>query len=177
MKKAIITVILFITFLIIYFLQVNIFSNYTIAGIAPNLFIVFVLFIGLYANQTLGVAFGIIIGLFLDSIYGKSIGPSAIMLCVVGFLGAYFDKNFSKDNKLTILLMVIGSTAIYEFGLYSLRAIILNFNFEIFEFIRILLLEILYNSLLTIIFYPLIQKAGYTIDRNFKQNNLLTRYF
>lgn len=177
MKKAIITVILFITFLIIYFLQVNVFSNYPIAGIAPNLFIVFVLFIGLYANQSLGVAFGIIVGLFLDSIYGKAIGPSAIMLCIVGFLGAYFDKNFSKDNKLTILLMVIGTTAIYEFGLYSLRAIILNFSFEIFEFIRILLLEILYNSLLTIIFYPLIQKAGYTIDRNFKQNNLLTRYF
>lgn len=177
MKKAIITIILFITFLIIYFLQVNVFSNYTIAGIAPNLFIVLVLFIGLYANQALGVAFGIVIGLFLDSIYAKSIGPSAIMLCIVGFLGSYFDKNFSKDNKLTILLMVIGSTAIYEFGLYSLRAIILNFSFETYEFIRIVLLEILYNSLLTIIFYPIIQKAGYAIDRNFKQNNLLTRYF
>lgn len=177
MKKFFITVILFIVFLIIYFLQANFFPNFTIAGISPNLFVILVLFIGLYANQTLGISFGIIVGLFLDSIYSKSIGPSAIMLCIIGFLGAYFDKNFSKDNKLTILLMVAGATAIYEFGLYSLKALILGYDFEMFEFIRIVLLEILYNSLLTIIIYPLIQKAGYTIDRNFKQNNLLTRYF
>lgn len=177
MKKFFITVILFIVFLIIYFLQANFFPNFTIAGISPNLFVILVLFIGLYANQTLGISFGIIVGLFLDSIYSKSIGPSAIMLCIIGFLGAYFDKNFSKDNKLTILLMVAGATAIYELGLYSLKALILGYDFEMFEFIRIVLLEILYNSLLTIIIYPLIQKAGYTIDRNFKQNNLLTRYF
>ena len=177
MKKLIISIILFITFLIIYFLQANFFSNFTIAGIAPNLFIILVLFIGLYANQTMGIIFGIVIGLFLDSIYSKTIGPSAIMLCIIGFLGAYFDKNFSKENKITILFMVIGTTAIYEFGLYSIRSIILQFNFEVIEIIRIVLIEILYNSLLTIIFYPLIQKAGYTIDRNFKRNNLLTRYF
>lgn len=177
MRKTIITVILFIVFLIIYFLQANIFPNFSIAGITPNLFIIYVLFIGLYANQTLGVIFGIIIGLFLDSVYGQSIGLSAVMLCVVGFLGSYFDKNFSKDNKLTILFMVIGATVIYELGLYSLKSIIHEFNFELWFFVRILLLEILYNSLLSIIFYPIIQKIGYAMDRNFKENNLLTRYF
>lgn len=177
MRKTIITIILFIVFLIIYFLQANFFPNYTIAGVAPNLFIIFVLFIGLYANQKLGVIFGIIIGLFLDSIYGLSIGLSAVMLCIIGFLGSYFDKNFSKDNKLTILFMVIGATVIYEFGLYSLKSIIYEFNFEFLMFLRILLLEVLYNSLITIIIYPIIQKLGYAVDRNFKENNLLTRYF
>lgn len=177
MKKTIITVVLFIVFLIIYFLQANIFPNFSIAGITPNLFIIYVLFIGLYANQTLGVIFGIIIGLFLDSVYGQSIGLSAVMLCVIGFLGSYFDKNFSKDNKLTILFMVIGATIIYELGLYSLKSIIYEFDFELWFFVRILLLEILYNSLLSIIFYPMIQKIGYAMDRNFKENNLLTRYF
>lgn len=177
MRKTIITVILFIVFLIIYFLQANFFPNYTIAGVAPNLFIIFVLFIGLYANQKLGVIFGIITGLFLDSIYGLSIGLSAIMFCIIGFLGSYFDKNFSKDNKLTILFMVIGATVIYELGLYSLKSIIYEFNFEFWFFLRILLLEVLYNSLITIIIYPIIQKLGYAVDRNFKENNLLTRYF
>ena len=177
MRKILITIILFITFFIIFFLQANFFPSFTIAGITPNLFVVLVLFIGLYANEFLGVFFGIFIGLFLDSVYGSSIGPSAVMLCIIGYLGSYFYKNFSKENKLTILFMGIGCTVIYELGLYSLKAIILDFQFEIFYFVRILLLEILYNSLLIIIFYPLIQKAGYAIDRNFKQNNLLTRYF
>ena len=177
MKKFLILLALIVQGLIIYFLQANILPNFTIAGITPNLFVIFVLFIGLYANQVLGIVFGIVIGLFLDSIYGQSIGLSAVMLCLIGFLGSYFDKNFSKDNKLTILFMVIGTTAIYEFGLYSLKSIIYEFDFELWFFLRIVLLEILYNSLISIIFYPLLQKAGYAIDRNFKENNLLTRYF
>lgn len=177
MKKSLITFILFLVFFFIYFLQANIFPNLTIAGITPNLYVIFLLFIGLYANQTLSIVFGVIIGLFLDSVYGQNIGISAVMLCIVGYIGSYFDKNFSKDNKITILLMVIGVTAIYEFGLYCLRAMLLNFNFELWFFLRILLIEILYNVLLTIILYPIIQKAGYCLDRNFKNNNLLTRYF
>ena len=51
------------------------------------------------------------------------------------------------------------------------------YNLEIFYFIKILLIEVLYNILLVILFYPLIQKAGYSMDRTFKRNNILTRYF
>ena len=51
MKKISIIIALIITFFIIYCLQVNIFSTFTIAGVKPNLFIMYVLFIGLFANQ------------------------------------------------------------------------------------------------------------------------------
>ena len=99
------------------------------------------------------------------------------MLCVIGYLGSYFDKNFSKENKLTIIMMVAGATVIYEFGLYFLNSLILNFDREYFAFLKIVLIETLYNSLLSIIFYPLIQKTGYLVDRTYKKNNILTRYF
>ena len=99
------------------------------------------------------------------------------MFCVIGYLGSYFDKNFSKENKLTIIFMVAGATFIYELGTYFLNSVILNFDREFLYFIKIILIEMLYNVLLSIILYPLIQKAGYTIDRNFKKNNILTRYF
>ena len=99
------------------------------------------------------------------------------MLCAIGYLGSYFDKNFSKENKLTIMFMVIGSTFIFEFGTYFLSSIILDFKREYLYFIKMVVIEILYNVLLTIILYPLIQKLGYVIDRNFKKQNILTRYF
>ena len=177
MRKVLTIVGLLIVFLIIYFLQVNIFGNFTIAGIKPNLFVIYVLFIGLFANQAVGISLGVIFGLVIDFLYGKAIGPSAVMLCVIGYLGAYFDKNFSKENKLTIIFMVVGATFIYELGVYFLNSIILVFEREFFYFIRIVLIEIIYNVLLSIILYPLIQKIGYVIDRNFKRNNILTRYF
>lgn len=177
MKKIAVIVCFIIVFFIIFYLQSYIFTSYTIAGIRPNLFVIYVLFIGLFTNQVLGISFGVIFGLFLDFVYGQTIGISAVMLCLVGFLGSYFDKNFSKENKLTIILMVIGATFFYEEGYYFLRSIILNFDREYWIVFKIILVEILYNVLLSIILYPLMQKAGYAIDRTFKKTNILTRYF
>ena len=157
MKKIGVAISLIVVFIIIYFLQVNFFSNFNIGGIKPNLFILFILFIGLFANQFLGI--------------------TAIMLCIIGYLGSYFDKNFSKENKFTIILMGAGATIIFEFGSYFLESIIMNFNREYIAFLKILIIEVIYNILLTILLYPLIQKMGYIIDRTFKRNNILTRYF
>ena len=177
MKKIGIGILFFIIFFVIYFLEANIFPFLTINGVLPNLFIIFILFIGLFANTAYGVFFGAICGLILDLIYGKSIGISAVMFCIVGYLGSYFDKNFSKENKITIILMVVGSTIIFEAGYYLLSSIIIDFKLEWLAFFKILIVEAVYNVLLSIILYPIIQKAGYSVDRIFKKNNVLTRYF
>ena len=177
MRKIPIIICLIIFFFIILFFQENIFQNFTIAGVMPNVLVIYILFIALSANATVGISFGVIGGLIIDLLYSKTIGITAIMLCAIGYLGAYFDRNFSKENKITIIIMVAISTVIYEIGYYAISSIILNFDAEIFQFTRILIFEIIYNILLTIILYPLIQKTGYSIDRAFKKNNILTRYF
>lgn len=177
MKKVAIVIMLLLGLFLIYLLQVNIFSSFTIAGISPNLFIIYILFIGLFANHFFGISFAIITGLILDLLYGKAIGISAVMFCIIAYLGSYFDKNFSKENKLTIMFMVAGSTLIYELGSYFLNSMILEFDRELMAFAKIVVIEIIYNTILSIILYPLIQKFGYSIERSFKKTNILTRYF
>ena len=177
MKKTITIIALFITFLIIYLLQANVFTWFTIAGVMPNLFVILVLFISLFAGLKVGLPFSIVIGIFLDIIIGKKIGSSAIMLAVIAIIGAYFDKSFSKESKLTIILMVAGTTAIYEIGTYVLQIVELSIYVEPLVFGKILLIEILYNVILTIILYPIMQKNGYRIENIFKGNQILTRYF
>lgn len=177
MKKAITILVLIISFLLVYFLQANFFSWFTIAGIKPNLFLILVLFISLFAGMKIGIPFGICVGLFLDMIIGKKIGPSAIMFAIIGAVGGYFDKNFSKESRITIMLMVIGSTCLYEIGVYLLQMIELSIHVEILPFFITLLIEVLYNTLLTIILYPIIQKLGYIIEDIFKGQKILTRYF
>lgn len=177
MKKIGIAIGIFITFLIIYLLQTNFFNWFTIAGIKPNLVVILVLCVGLFVGKNIGLSMGIIIGLFLDLFIGRKIGVSAIMLGAIGLIGGYLDKTFSKESRVTVMLMVIGTTFIYEFGVYSLNAIILETEYEIWTFLRIIIIEILYNTILTIIIYPLIQRVGYKIENMFKQKNILTRYF
>lgn len=99
------------------------------------------------------------------------------MFCILAYLTSYFDKNFSKDNKTTILLMCVGATFIFEFGYYIVNSIVFDFNIEFWYFIKLIVIEIIYNILLLIIIYPLFQKIGYMLDRKFKKSNLLTRYF
>lgn len=68
--------------------------------------------------------------------------------------------------------MVALSTFIFEFGAYFMRAIILNFEIEASVFFQILLWEEIYNILLTIIFFGLIKKLGYMMERKLKRNNM-----
>ena len=177
MKKTLSIIILIISFFIIYFLQSNFFTFFTIAGVKPNLFVIFVLFIGLFAGKKLGLVLGIIFGFFLDIVLGRQIGISGIMLGVIGLIGEYFDKSFSKESRLTIMLMMAGSTIIYEVGCYIFNIITLGVSVEIISFIKILLIEVLYNLIIAIIIYPLIQKMGHALEEVFKSRNILTRYF
>ena len=143
----------------------------------PNLFIILVLFIGLFTNRTMGTAYGVIVGLFLDLVIGQKVGINAVSLGLIGFLAAVFDKNFSKDSRMTIMLMVLVATIVTESLNYLLNYIFLNINVEILNFIKILSIETVYNLILTIIIYQLMQKAGYYIENEYKGNKILTRYF
>ena len=168
---------LLVVFLIIYFLQANFFSWFTIASIKPNLFIIYILFIGLFAGKKLGLVLGILFGFFIDVVIGRQIGISGIMLGIIGLIGEYLDKNFSKESRITIMIMIACSTIIYEVGCYIFNIITLEMNLEIISFARILLIEVIYNLLITIIIYPIMQKAGHAIEEIFKTKNILTRYF
>ena len=176
-KKLVINIFLILTVFIIYFLQSNFFTWFNIAGIMPNLFVVIVLCIGLFASKTMGTIYGIVIGLILDLLFGMSVGIQAVSLGLIGFLAAAFDKNFSKDSRMTIMLMVLGSTVIVEVLNYLFTYMFEEINVEIFSFVKILVLEVIFNLLLTIILYPLIRKFGYEIENEYKGNKILTRYF
>ena len=173
MKKFLSILLIIVSFLIIYFIQSNFFTWFTIA----NVFVIFILCIGLFAGKKLGLIFGIIFGFFIDVVIGRQIGISGIMLGLIGLLGEYLDKNFSKESRITIMLMIAASTAIYEIGGYIFNMIALDINVEILQFVRILIIEVIYNLLITIVIYPLIQKIGHALEEVFKTKNILTRYF
>ena len=173
MKKVVCVIMITLIFFIIYFLQANIFNLFSIAGVKPNLFVVLMLIVGLFAGKKVGIPFVII----LDLLGAKIVGISSIMFIVIVILADIYDKNFSKDNRMTIIIMVISTTIIYELGIYILNAFKLSINMELISFIKVLIIEAIYNTLLTIIIYPIIQNVGNLLDEIFKEKKILTRYF
>ena len=131
MRKVLIHISLIITFIIIYLLQTVFFSHFTIAGIMPNIFVILMLFIGLYMGRTMGIIYGISFGIFIDIWIGKNMGFTSIALAIVGLLSGVLDKTLSKDSRITVLLMGIISTIVYEVILYFLQYMFLGINVEV----------------------------------------------
>ncbi len=177
MKKVIIHLFLIIIFIVIYLLQAIFFTNFTIAGVMPNIFVILVLYIGLYMGGSMGTIYGIIYGIFIDLWIGRNIGITSVCLAAIGILGGAFDKNFSKDSRMTILLVGAICTVIYEVASYILQYLVLGMNIEILVFVRKLLIELIYNILIIIIIYPIIKNTGYEVENVIKGDKILTRYF
>ena len=104
-------------------------------------------------------------------------GLTSIALALIGLISGTLDKTFSKDSRLIILVMGILCTIVYEFALYFMQYIVFQINVEILHFIKILLIEIIYNVIIIIILYPLIKFTGYEIENEIKGDKILTRYF
>ena len=177
MKRAITIFLLIIIFLIIYLLQSNLFSWFNIAGVRPNLFVVFILIIGLFLGESKGITLGIILGIVLDFFISKSVGISGIMFAVIGIIGGVLDKNFSKDSRITMIIMIVMCTCLYEIGSYIFNYFVNDANIEILIFTKKLIIENLFNIILTIILYPIIIKLGYKSEKVYREDKILTRYF
>lgn len=78
---------------------------------------------------------------------------------------------------MTIMLMTIGTTLICELIYYFLQVIIFKLSIELLAFIKIVLIETLYNVMLVIIIYPLIIKLGELLEKAFTEKNILTKYY
>ena len=177
MKKTLIYISLILVFIFIYLLQSLFFVNFTIAGVQPNIIVILVLFIGLFMGRSRGIIYGVIYGILMDLWIGKNIGITSICLAIVGVIGGTFDKNFSKDSRIVILLIGAFCTLIYEVLLYIFQIIFFNVSVEIFPFLKILVIEIIYNILIITIIYPIMKNVGYEVESEIKGDKILTRYF
>ena len=101
------------------------------------------------------------------------------MLCFggIGILGEILSKNFSKDSRFIVTLMVIISTILFETTAYILGILRAGGSLELIAFFKILLIEVIFNTLITIIIYPIIKKAGYYLENLFDDKFMITRYF
>lgn len=143
----------------------------------PNLFVVLVFYIGLFSGRRMGLTYGIVFGLLLDLLVGQRVGGTSVMLGICGIIGGIFDKKFAKDSRITIIIMVILCTIVFEIGMYILRYALLNSSVEIACFAKILLAEVIFNVIITIIIYPIMQKTGHKVENEYRGNAILTRYF
>ena len=75
------------------------------------------------------------------------------------------------------MLIVMGMTFICELVSYILRIVLLQMPVSAVKFLEIAVIEVIFNTMIVIIIYPILQKGGNLTQRIFTENKILTRYF
>lgn len=95
MKKTITIMCLILSFFVIYFLQANFFTWFNIAGIMPNLYVILVLFIGLFMKRKLRIS----VWNKLRALYRYYSWKNSWHISV----GTWNSRNIGRDNEQKLL--------------------------------------------------------------------------
>ena len=74
------------------------------------------------------------------------------------------------------MLISMGTTLICEIIAYIYK-IINGASIEVLTFLKIVLIEIIFNLMIIIIIYPLIRKLEEKLEQVFNEDKILTKYF
>ena len=153
MKRRIVVLLIII---VGFLLQSTVFQTLSIGSITPNLMVIIVSSFGFMRGKKEGLAVGFFCGLLEDIFYGRLLGMHAMIYMYIGYVNGYFNHIFYGDDiKLPISLISV-SELVYGLGTYLIMFLMRSrFAFS-YYMVRIILPELVYNIVMTLVFYRLI---------------------
>lgn len=123
-----------------------------VLGIAPNLFLCFVVVISFLRGKSEGSIVGAVFGLVYDLLVGRMIGVSSLIFLLIGYLAGIVGNQFFGGGKFMIgAVTAFVTTLIYGVVYYFARKIGWNDIDFITAFFRISVIEGIYNCLATFV--------------------------
>ncbi len=153
MKRKLITgCLVFFCFL----LQTTIFQTLSLASISPNLMIILTSSFGFMRGKKSGMFTGFFCGLLIDIFSGDLIGFYALIYMAIGYLNGFFRRLFYAEDIKLPLVLIAGSEFFYGLLIYFLM-FLLRSRFDFPYYLgNIILPELVYTILVTLILYPVI---------------------
>ena len=162
MKRRIVTV---LVILIGFLFQCTVFKTLSIGSISPNLMVIITSSFGFMKGKKEGLWVGFFCGLLEDIFYGRLLGMHAVIYMYIGYANGYFNHIFyGEDIKLPIFLISASELA-YGLGHYVIM-FMMRSRFAFFYYLtRIILPELLYTIVVTLLFYRLIYGVNRRLDK------------
>lgn len=166
-------VIVFIVILFSIWIQFNVLNIIPLFGVKANIGIILTVALSTLSGQGIGMVVGVVFGLFFDVVCGKAFGIYILLYFFVGFFCGKMSKGFSKENKSALVMIVAGTTLVFEILSYFIFVIVSEYEFEIITILKTVLLEILYNIFITRVFFKLFSNLSETINKGKQSYYLL----
>ena len=167
MKRFTVSVLLII---MCFLLHTTVFQWINLGGIVPNLMIILTASFGFMRGERTGLLFGFFCGLLVDIFFANVLGLNAMIYMYIGYTNGKFNRVFyPEDIKLPLFLILLSDFSygfIYYFVLFLMRG-----RFQIgYYFIHIILPEMVYTILITLLLYPLILWLNKKIEDSEKRS-------
>lgn len=149
-------IILFATMIVCLLLQCSLLPAISIASVTPNLMITFTVSFGLMRGKRSGLILGFVCGLLTDLMLpGLFIGLRPFLYMYIGYFSGYCYRIFyDEDVKMPVILTAAGDF-VYGMSVYVTQ-FLLRGRVDFFFFLkRMILPEMIYTILLTLICYRL----------------------
>lgn len=165
MKQTIIRIVVYTCIIIGSFtLQTSVFHFFSLANITPNFMLITVMAAGLMRGRKAGIAVGFFSGLLIDIFFGEYLGIYAFIYMVFGYINGFFNHMFYAEEAVFPLAMVAANDLVYGiviyFFFYLMRS---KWNF-ITYFKNIMLPELVYTLLASLVFYFILLWADSKLD-------------
>lgn len=146
------------TFLIIacFILQSTVFKELAFGGIVPNLMIVLTASFGFMRGEKTGLLFGFFCGLLADIFFGEVLGLYAMIYMYIGYGNGKFNRIFYPEDIKLPLGLILVSDLVYGLLCYVILFLMRGRFHLSYYFMNIILPEMVYTILITLILYPLI---------------------
>lgn len=151
--------------LICFLLQTAFFRYLDLAGIVPNLLLIPTMAFGMMRGRREGMLVGFFSGLLLDIFYGAFIGPYALLYMYLGYINGFFHRVYYMEDILLPMLMAGANDLVYSIIIYIVTYLLRNRLDFGFYFLRVILPEVVYTMLMTLIIYKPLVKINRWLKR------------
>lgn len=151
--------------IVCFILQSTVFQALSLAGISPNLLLIVTTSLGFLRGEKEGMAAGFFCGLLCDIFFGSLFGFYALLYTFLGYGSGLFHMMFyDEDIKMPMIWMAL-SELVYGLSVYFFMFLLRSrFDFG-FYLTNIILPELVYTVVVTLVMYRLIQFLNRMLER------------
>ncbi|MDI6604568.1 MAG: rod shape-determining protein MreD [Thermoanaerobacteraceae bacterium] len=132
----------------------------TIFGVKPDIVLILIICFALLNGSTEGIILSLFGGLLQDILYNNAIGVETLALLIVCYIAGVLSTNVFRDNTFVAFVFVLIGTLLYNLIIiFSMILMKYDINF-IKGFLDIVLIQAIYNSIITIFIFRYIVKLN-----------------
>lgn len=160
-KKLILRkLILVITILVCFFCETSFSQIFSMYHTFPNLLLMITAFVGFLCGRREGIYAGLLSGFLLDCFSGSTIGFNTLLFMYIGFVNGLFKRMYYDEDALTPIALVSISDLAYHFIYFVFNFMVRNKMELGYYFPHIILPEILFTIIVTLVAYPVFMKVN-----------------